>query len=131
MRTVWSGSISGMKNILLHGIELAEASDANCRGDNPWAVRAAGIKQRFPGSTITSYDLEKLVDDSEWLCYYCGTQVDTHCFGDPNNLQFDHVIPGINKLSNLVVSCGECNRKKQNNTLGDLLMFAEGINELV
>ena len=69
------------------------------------------------GSLLESDIWEYLLERDGRKCIYCGK---TDCY-----LEKDHVIPkskgGTNKLSNIVLSCRECNKKKDNKTLEEFL----------
>jgi 5-methylcytosine-specific restriction endonuclease McrA len=78
--------------------------------------------------------LRFLYDSQMGQCYYCQVPLDKRSEAGgasrPKNLlSIDHVLPGVDRLDNLVVCCWECNRKKQNNTLTDLKVFVAKIEE--
>lgn len=96
---------------------------------NPWGHRARGLNRRAGFKFVTDTDLQRIYEAADGRCYYCGCHVSSHTpMTAPNysirknegGVSFDHVEPGVHRLSNIVVACGECNRQKQDNTVESL-----------
>jgi 5-methylcytosine-specific restriction endonuclease McrA len=70
-----------------------------------------------------SRNRQKILEDSDNICFYCGGKYDTRY------LHIDHKIPksrgGSNKKSNLVVACQKCNLLKGTLTIEEFLKKAE------
>lgn len=60
-------------------------------------------------------------------CWYCGIELirnTSTVFGRSNSFVVEHVVNrGSDDISNLVPSCGNCNRRKRNRTLEEFRNF--------
>lgn len=80
------------------------------------ASQAASRKRRldwYREGDVTQKELRAIVKRDGGCCVYCSTPVNTRCYA-PDPRGFDHVLGrtegGRHTASNLVVSCGDCNR---------------------
>lgn len=85
--------------------------------NNPDLRRAKERVRRefYRAGDVVAHELRALVKSCDSKCHYCGVHVETRCLkNDPKG--FDHVIPfargGKHTISNIVVSCWDCNVKK-------------------
>jgi len=69
---------------------------------------------------VTRLELIDLFEKSDERCHYCGVHIERPRFDPHLPVGFDHVIPfckgGKHEISNMVVCCGVCNRKKGMNS---------------
>jgi hypothetical protein len=76
--------------------------------------RANGI--RSPRRYIPSWVRRSVYHRDRGKCHWCGRIVAAY----DSQTQFDHLIPladyGVNDVTNIVLSCGKCNRKKSGKT---------------
>ena len=74
-------------------------------------------KSRESPILVTEAELKKLIQQSKF-CYYCGIKIE-------EKFEIDHMNPlskgGINIITNLVVSCIKCNRRKGTKTAEEFL----------
>ena len=67
-------------------------------------------RKRANGGRVTLKQLNKLVEDSHNICFWCNSNI------PEGKMHFDHVYPlakgGKHHISNIVVSCQHCNNKK-------------------
>ena len=65
--------------------------------------------------TVTSQALDKLKEEQDYKCKYCGSALD---FSAKGQVHLDHIIPlskgGAHSITNVVWSCASCNLKKSN-----------------
>jgi len=78
---------------------------------------------------IFAQDLWNIIQNQDWLCYYCYTMVVPDCKRIGCSLEFDHVIPGIHLADNLVACCRDCNRRKDDSTLSQIQDIYHGVQE--
>lgn len=97
---------------------------------NPWGNRASGLNRIAGFKFVTGDDLHTIYEQHNGLCYYCGCSVSATMpvdapkrSGRKDKVTFDHVIPGIHEIKNLVLSCFTCNRRKQDNTVKSMKRF--------
>ena len=61
-------------------------------------------------STVTTAEINKLIEDSNNICFWCDEDIDV--------MHLDHIYPlskgGKDEINNLVVSCRGCNARKYN-----------------
>lgn len=74
-------------------------------------------------------DLRELYYKQNCCCYYCKSYLPLKMNKNDRNksLSFDHVIPGLEDITNIVASCMSCNRIKNNATLEQLENIVSGI----
>lgn len=91
---------------------------------NPEMIRERDLRRRAIQASVTLGDTRLI---SQWMkeikrqvfarCHWCGTKV------PGRKVHFDHVLPmskgGAHSISNLCVSCPECNLSKQDRALAD------------
>lgn len=85
------------------------------------------MPKRQPRPTLAQW-----FERCKWKCFYCGIQlrlgtakIGRRCAGI---MGFDHVIPGIESVDNLVASCTQCNGRKRNLGKAELEMLLRRIN---
>lgn len=76
--------------------------------------------------TYTDSDIQRLFDEQEGRCCYCGI---TLFWSIPYDIHIDHIQPlargGTNYPDNLALSCADCNLSKGDKTLEEWLMTRE------
>jgi hypothetical protein len=69
------------------------------------------------GGTHTTEEIDELFDGQRGLCFYCGQLL--------RDFHIDHKIPvsrgGSNDISNIVISCALCNRRKYTKTAEEFI----------
>lgn len=58
-------------------------------------------------------------------CPICGVKFEYGRKNKWNSASFDHIVPGLNEISNLQIICTRCNRIKYNLTLNELKQLSE------
>ena len=75
------------------------------------------IQRRGQGS-LSAKDYEKLIDNSNNVCFWCKKEIE-------GKIQIDHLIPvsrdGKTELKNLAVTCAFCNQSKGNKLPGEFI----------
>lgn len=97
---------------------------------NPWGSRAGHLNRKAGVKFATAVGLQGIYEQQSGRCYYCGVYLIpsvTASSGRRDGVTFDHVVPGIHKLVNLVAACGDCNRQKQDNTVESMKRFIRQI----
>lgn len=92
----------------------------------PWRHRSDNINHNAGIKFVTPDDVKNIFKKYEGKCYYCGKvllEKSQRYFERENQTHIDHVIPGLHKIENLVLSCFRCNRRKQDNTIETLKNF--------
>lgn len=82
------------------------------RSDNRYYIYLLNRKRRkLLKGDVTKQEIQALIIKSKNICYYCGIILN-------NNMHVDHYIPlskgGLHTISNLVISCKDCNLRKAN-----------------
>lgn len=101
---------------------LAQCKEKYAR--DPWTIRLRALLDRCKIGYVGVKDLQRLVEESEGLCSYCGEE-----FGDA--WTFDHAQPiskgGTNDPENLRVCCLSCNSKKKDVTEAEFRLKTTGV----
>ena len=92
--------------------------------NNRFKHRANDMNRRASVNFVTGSILREIYHNANRKCFYCGIKVD---ITKKHSAHFDHVIPGLNESSNIVLSCFKCNTLKSDGTLEDFENFVEKI----
>ncbi len=92
-------------------------------------VSAARGGQRFAKAN----DLSAIYQAQGGKCYYCGLDVKmgTNGVSRRESLSFDHVVPNVNEVFNLVMACHSCNMRKSNTTVEALENMAARVRQFM
>jgi len=93
------------------------------RKNNPWKNKTYYINKRVGFNFVTSDDLKNIWDKYKGRCYYCDRKLDYRT--GFNGLHIEHVVNGLHKVENLVLSCPRCNNIKKDATADELENIAK------
>ena len=95
-----------------------------------FAARANNLNanaKRYYGQAgrVRGIELERLLDQYQYKCAYCGKDISAH-------YEFDHIIPqsrgGENTIENIAPTCSKCNGSKGNLTMDEWINKRQGEN---
>lgn len=104
-----------------------------CENDVEQASFSVVPRKQRPKETQRKWALRlKFFRESNGICPYCGVKMFLPCKNKdgetktfPDTATFDHIIPtskgGTNQQSNLLLCCADCNSRKGNSSLVELM----------